>query len=187
MKKLLLVLLVSAMCVSVNAQSFDGIKIDGSLPSIVQKYRLKGYVLVKYIENGAVMNGKVAGQKVELYLATTPKTKLVCRATVYLPVDNDWYSLKSDYRKYVSLFSEKHGEPDDSFEFFKSPYYEGDGYEISALRTEKVVYSSYWMHRNNLTAGVSISKYRQIEFTYENDKNMEIKEREESSIESLSF
>lgn len=187
MKKLLLVLLVSVACVSVDAQTFDGVKIDGTLPSIVQKYRAKGYTLVKNIENGVIMYGKIAGKKVELYITTTPKSKIVCRATVYLPVDNDWYSLKSDYRTFVNLFIEKHGEPDDTFEFFKRPYYEGDGYEMSALATENVVWASYWMNRNNLTTAVTISKFKQIEFTYENDRNMEIKKKEEESIHSLSF
>lgn len=187
MKKLFLVLLVSVVCISVNAQTFDGVKIDGSLPSIVQKYRSKGYTLVKNIDNGVIMYGKIAGQKVELYIITTPKTKLVCKATVYLPVNNNWYSLKADYERYVSLFEEKHGEPNDSYHFFKRPYYEGDGYEMTAVATENAVYASYWMSRNNLTTAVTISKYKQIEFTYENDRNMEIKSKEESSIESLSF
>lgn len=187
MKKLLLVLLVSVACVSVNAQTFDGVKLDGSLTSVVQKYRLKGYTLSKNINNGVIMYGRIANQRVELYITTTPKSKLVCKATVYLPVDNDWYSLKIDYEKYVRLFTEKHGEPDNSFEFFKRPYYEGDGYEITALTTENAVYASFWMNRSNLTTSVSISKYKQIEFTYENDKNMEIKNKEEASIESLSF
>ena len=44
----------------------------------------------------------------------------------------------------VELFTKKYGEPKDHFEFFSSPYYEGDGYELQALRKEKCNYISFW-------------------------------------------
>lgn len=38
----------------------------------------------------------------------------------------------------------KYGEPDNDFAFFKSPYYEGDGYEESAIKLGKGVFSAFW-------------------------------------------
>lgn len=188
MKRLYVLFLVTVIFSSLsNAQSFDGVRIDGSLSSKIQQYRAKGYVLNEMLPNGAIMKGKVAGNTVELFILTTPKTKVVYKMIVYLPVHTNWPDIKSEYAKFVDMFTEKHGEPDSEFDFFRSPYYEGDGYEMSAITLDKVVCSAFWINRNNLTFSVSISKYKQVEITYENDKNMEIAKREASEINLQSF
>lgn len=186
MKKYFLILSV-LFSTFVNAQSFDGISISGDLPSKIAQYRAKGYTLNKYIPNGVILNGNVAGHRVELYLFTTPKTKVVFKATVYLAKKESWFSLKSEYETFVERMKEKYGEPDNNFEFFRDPYYEGDGYELSAVGLEKVVYASYWLNRNNLTLGVTISKYKQVEINYENVKNMEIAQKEFGNQHNESF
>ena len=186
MKQLLTLILIVYSSI-LSAQSFDGVRIDGTLSSKIQQYRAKGYVLNKMISNGAIMKGTVAGRPIELFLFTTEKTKLVYKALVYLPVHRNWSDIKSEYTKFVDLFIDKYGQPDSEFDFFRDPYYEGDGYEMSAITLEKVVCSAFWMNKNNTTIAVSISKYKQVEITYENDKNMEIAKREASEINLQSF
>ena len=171
----------------INAQSFDGVKIDGSLNSKIQQYRAKGYVLNKIIPNGAIMKGNAAGRSIELFIFTTEKTKLVYKMVVYLPKHNVWSNIKEEYTKFVDLFIDKYGQPDSEFDFFRDPYYEGDGYEMSAISLEKVVCSAFWINKNNTTISVSISKYKQVEITYENDKNMEMAQRESSEATLQSF
>lgn len=186
MKKLIVIIftLISSI---VNAQSFDGISISGDLPSKIAQYKAKGYTFSQYIKNGAILKGTVAGHRVELYLFTSPKTKIVFKATVYLAKQESWYSLKREYETFVERMEEKYGEPDNHFEFFRDPYYEGDGYELSAVGLEKAVFASFWLNRNNLTIGVSISKYKQVEINYENVKNMEIAQREFNNQHAESF
>lgn len=186
MKRLLTLVFIIFSSLS-NAQSFDGVRIDGTLSSKIQQYRAKGYVLNKILPNGAIMKGKIAEKVVELFILTTPKTKLVYKMIVYLPVHTNWPDIKSEYTKFVDLFTEKHGEPDSEFDFFRDPYYEGDGYEMSAIVLDKLVCSAFWINRNNLTFSVSISKYKQVEITYENDKNMEIAKQEAAEINLNSF
>ena len=186
MKRLLTLVFIIFSSLS-NAQSFDGVRIDGTLNSKIQQYRLKGYVLNKMGPNGAVMKGTIAGRSVELLIFTTKKTKLVYKMIVYLPVHTNWPDIKSEYTKFVDLFIEKYGKPDHEFDFFRDPYYEGDGYEMSAITLDKVVCSAFWLNRNNLTVSVSISKYKQVEITYENDKNTEIATQETLEINLDSF
>lgn len=186
MKKLIVILFVLFSSIG-NAQTFDGVLIGGDLPTKVAQFKGKGYTLVKYINNGVIMKGNVAGHAVELFLFTSPKTKIVFKATVYLSKQESWYSLKREYETFVERMEEKHGEPDNHFEFFRDPYYEGDGYELSAVGLEKAVFASYWINRNNLTLGVTISKYKQVEITYENIKNMEIAQREFGNQHAESF
>jgi len=186
MKRLLTLVFIIFSSLS-NAQSFDGVRIDGTLSSKIQQYRAKGYILNKILPNGAIMKGKIAEKVVELFILTTPKTKLVYKMIVYLPVHTNWPDIKSEYTKFVDLFTEKHGEPDSEFDFFRDPYYEGDGYEMSAIVLDKLVCSAFWINRNNLTFSVSISKYKQVEITYENDKNMEIAKQEAAEINLNSF
>jgi hypothetical protein len=185
MKHLLIILiLVSSVP---QAQTFDGVKIDGTLNNAVMAFRAKGYTLQKSESTYASMKGKVAGNNIELYIFTTPKTHVVCKVVVYMDKERSWYSIKANYENLLELFEEKYGQPDKSYTVFKSPYYEGDGYEMLAISSEKAFYGSYWFNRNNLSMGLSISKFEQIQITYENDANMELNRRESELMISNSF
>lgn len=173
--------------VYVNAQSFDGVPVSGDLPTAVAKYKAKGYTVSKYIENGVILKGKVAGNSIELFVFTTPKSKKVCKMVAYLDEDISWRSLKYNYNKFYDIFLEKYGEPDSKYDFFSSPYEEGDGYELQAVSLEKATFAAYWLRRDNLTVAVEISKYKQIKLVYENNLVMNIRDKEQSEIESKSF
>ena len=64
--------------------------------------------------------------------------------------------------------------------FFSKPYYEGDGYELQALRKEKCHYISFY----KLPLGaaiVEISQFGHIQIGYEDNINYELKKKEEES------
>lgn len=170
-----------------QSQTFDGVKIDGKLSNAIMAYRTKGYVLQQSEETFAVMSGKVAGNKIELYIFTTPKTHVVCQVKVYLPKQTSWSAIKREYQMFVDLFAEKHGRPDNSYNTFKNPYYEGDGYEMTAVSTGNTLYGSFWLNRNNLSTAVMISRFEQVELSYENDANMNINKRESDEMMLNSF
>lgn len=186
MKNLLLAILLLSS-VYVGAQSFDGVSVSGDLPTAVTKYKAKGYTLTKYIENGAILKGKVAGNLIELYIFNTPKSKKICKVVAYLEKDISWRSLKYNYTKFYDIFVEKYGQPDSKYDFFSSPYEEGDGYELQAVSLEKATFAAYWIKRDNLTTCVEISKFNQVKLTYENNLMMDIRDKEQSEIESNSF
>lgn len=169
------------------SQSFDGVAIDGDLSTAIAKYKSKGYLIQKYFENGVILNGEVLGTKIELYIFTTIKTKRVFKAVVYLPKRESWVSLKNEYEKYFETFTDKYGTEDSKYEFFSKPYFEGDGYELQALKLEKATFAAYWLKKNNATIGLEISEYQQVKITYENDTNQIISKREIDAVKNSTF
>lgn len=158
---------------------FKGISLDGSLSSFVEKMEKNGFTLQKSPrEHVALMKGLFTGKWVEVLILSSPKTKTVWKVSVYYSKQESWTSLKSDYNEMVELFTKKYGEPKDHFEFFSSPYYEGDGYELQALRKEKCNYISFWtLDKGGII--VDINQYGQIQVRYEDKVNVKIKEKED--------
>jgi hypothetical protein len=182
-------LLVSFLFVfaNANAQYFNEVKIDGTSTEYLAKIKAKGYVQKELFANG---NGAILKKDLnELYVFWTPKSKLVYKVTIYLPKKDSWYSLKNEYAKYSQLLTDKYGASTDTYEYFTKPYYEGDGYELSALSLGKVTYFTFWdlSIKENTQIGLSISKYEQIEISYENYSNGLIKEKEKKEIENKIF
>ena len=187
MKKILTIVALVVLSLVANAQVFDGVSVSGDLPTAISKFKEKGYTFRKYVENGAILDGKVGYRNIELFIFVTPKSKKIFKFTIYLEEQSTWSALKDDYDKYYQIFKDKYGAPDSEYSFFSKPYFDGDGYEMSAVKLEKATFAAYWLKRNNSTLAVTISKYRQVELTYENDTNTDLKKREMSSIESNSF
>jgi hypothetical protein len=187
MKKVLLFLSLFIVSVS-NAQVFDGVELRGAFTEVLGKYKAKGYALSSRNENGAILTGRVPGGiNVELMLIKTPKSHLIAKAVVFLPKRNSWYELKQEYEKYQELFIEKYGETSDKFSYFIDPWYEGDGYELSAVKNKNAVFVSYWLYKGNANIALEISKYCQISMIYENIANMKKKEAEEESSNKQTF
>lgn len=129
------------------------------------------------------MQGKVNDTKIELNIVNTPTSKLVWKFAIYLPKQDDWYSIKSQYNSFTNTLTEKYGEPTDSYTGFASPYYEGDGYEMSAIILDKCNYITIWA--NGTT--IQISKFKQVRITYENADNSVIDDEEKKALNNKIF
>ena len=175
------------IALSTNAQVFDGVEVAGDLPTAIAKFKAKGYVFKKFLDNGAILNGKVGLRNAEVYIYVTPKSRIVYKFSIYLEEQTTWNSLKSDYDKYFEIFKKKYGEPDNQYSFFSSPYKDGDGYEMTAVTLEKATFSAYWLSKNNTSVSISISKWSQVQLIYENDSNTDLKEKELGIIEKNIF
>jgi hypothetical protein len=133
------------------------------------------------------MNGKVGNTEIELFLLTTPKSKKLYKATVYLPTKETWYAIKQNYLDYLEVLTTKYGTPHQSYDFFSKPYFEGDGYEMSALKLEKCTYSAFWLNIDNTSIVIQISKYNQVMISYQNDANQKIAASERDALNNVSF
>ena len=133
------------------------------------------------------MNGRVANYPIELLIVVTPKTKQVCKVVIYFAKETNWYSLKQTYEKFKDVLIEKYGQFDSDYQYFRKPYYEGDGYEMSAVALDNVVYATYWLNKENMNMVVEIEKYKQVSITYENVELMRVKKNESMEIENKSF
>jgi len=188
MKKLLFVLFTVLISTTTFSQSFNGIEIGGKLSDFVSRMKQKGYSYVEQTENGAVMKGTLSGEIVEFWISVTAKTKVIWKLSIYFPENNSWYSINSDYQKMKNTLTEKYGTPDKTFEFFRNPYTEGDGYEMTAVKVEKAFYSSYWVKKDsNYAISLTITKFAQLRISYENVKNSELEESERKQINKTTF
>lgn len=178
MKKLSLLLLLISCTFITYSQEFMGIKVEGTRESVIAKYKAKGFkVSIPPSDKVVTMEGIVDNNKVEVLIVSTPVTHKVWQIQVYLPRDASWGDIKHRYESYLSLLTEKYGAPYSSFNFFKDPYYEGDGYEMSAITLNKVVYSAFWEN-----VAISISEWKQVCIKYENTENSKLDGEESKTI-----
>lgn len=183
MKKLILLFFIFfSLCLYAQSEhlTFKEIPINGKLSDFVEKLKKDGFYDLDLKGFQATMKGKFVGKECDIIITSTPKSNIVWKVSVYLPVDTNWYSIKSSYKTFIEQYKLKYGQPTKSYDFFSDPYYEGDGYEMQALRKEKCHYLSYW--KTNLgSIEASISKYQQLKFTYEDEINGNIYSAEKNS------
>jgi hypothetical protein len=174
-KTMIMAILVLATLVS-NSQEFMGIAVDGKLSDAVVKFKEKGFTTSTVSPSGTVMKGMMGTKEIELVICNTATTKTVWAFKIYLPKKDSWYSLKNEYLEFLDLLTKKYGEPKSKYDFFTNPYYEGDGYEMSAVANDKCNFASYWVDKY----AVDISKYKQVRISYENPVNSELQEKEKN-------
>lgn len=69
------------------------------------------------------------------------------------------------YRSMKDVLAKKYGKPSSDYEFFKKPYYDGDGYEAQAIRVGKATFSSFWGSALNLEIHESLT----VQLHYESE------------------
>ena len=172
--------------VSVFAQEFIGIKVDGKKIDVIQKFKAKGFTVDGDASKNVVkMLGTVAGKKIEVNIVASPTSQTVWKFAVYLPAQTSWYSLKGDYNEFLSTLTSKYGQPEKTYEFFSSPYSEGDGYEMTGVFMDKCNYAAFWSDSIGIT--LEISKWKQVRINYENAKNSELDTQEKEKMKLAAF
>lgn len=157
---------------------FKGIEITGTIDNVIEKLKKAGYTLAEKDEDGAVLDGTFANEDCQLLVSLTPKTKKVYSISVFFNKKDSWYSLKADYKELKQSLKNKYDIRPDDDEFFIDPYYEGDGYELQALRLSKCIYrSKYELNDGEITLAILSNR---IVLIYEDKKGDEINEREKS-------
>lgn len=187
MKKILLVVALF-LSFSLSAQEhleFRGIPIDGHLNIFVAKMKSIGYTIQEENNNVVIMKGKFTNKDVLLAVVGSVKTRTVWKVSVLFDVASSWSSLQSDYLEYKELFTNKYGMPK-SYEFFSKPYYEGDGYELQALRNDKCTYASFFENSVGYIS-VRLRSSECLGLDYEDKVNSEIsaKEKKSSALDEI--
>lgn len=185
MKKNVLILLLTLYSCFTMAQGhleFKGIPIDGKVNEFVNKLKENGYVQTYQDGYNFILKGEFTGKKASIIVLGTKKTGTVWKVAVNFEKSTSWNSLKSDYEEYKKLFVQKYGAPTNDYHFFSKPYYEGDGYELQALRKEKCYYVSFFKTENGMLS-VKLSKTENLSLEYEDSTNAVLqKEENETSI-----
>lgn len=178
--KTIVTILALFVTISVNAQEFMGIAVGGTTQECINKFIAKGLRIT--VTEGAPKTvtsfvGKLNGEEIELNIVSTPISKKVWKFSVYFPKRASWSLLKIEYGNLRSSLISKYGQPNQTFASFTDPYYEGDGYELQAVRLEKCTYATFWSD-----IYIQISEYLQVNVVYQNNVNSELNSRERDQI-----
>ena len=186
MKKLLLTICSSLFCVLSYAQTehltFKGLPIDGSKQEFVKELQSQGYV---YVDDD-ILSGTFIGRDSYVFIYGTPITNTVWRVVALFesPYDN-WSSIKRAYDGLVDVYTKKYGAPFLDKKEFKSPYKEGDGHELYALKSDRCVYStSFACTKNGVNVGyvaISMTTNCNIIIEYEDDINSDLLTKERAN------
>jgi len=177
-----------SMLSSINGQEFLGIKVDGKKDAVIQSFKSKGFKIKSDSDinkDVVTLEGMAGTNNIDIAIVCTPKTKTVWKFSVRLPEKTTWTSLKNDFEQYLEILINKYGEPQKKYNFFSSPYKEGDGYEMTALSAEKCFFSAYWT--DNLGVSIKISKFKQVNISYENVINSSLYDKERDELNKSIF
>lgn len=168
--------------------TFKGIPINGKLSDFVSEMKNKGFTFGEHVvkDDIVIMSGDFAGKPAVIYILATPESKTVWKVGVFYDKQDTWLSLKLDYLQVKDVYSKKYGEPDYEKEYFFKPYYEGDGYELQAIKAGKCIYYSS-MKTDTGSISIQINKLCEIQISYEDKLNSElnIKEKENSALNDI--
>lgn len=189
MKKNILTMFAMLVFATSFAQTFNGMIIGGTMAQMRFKLEAKGFKLDEIKSNIIWMKGKMANKNVLVGVVGTPKTKTVWKVVAIFDSQESWSSLKSEYTDMKTIFIKKYGEPTDCFAFFKDPYYEGDGYELSAISKGNASFSCFWenIEDGKMNVSVEIGKSQSVVLHYENIKLTQVKNKEQEELEQSAF
>lgn len=190
MKSILLILTL-IINLQLFGQNFNGIQLGKSLQQTELELKQKGFTFSNEITPTIrTYNGKIGETPTKVSIVLTPTSKIVWKIQVEVDQSYSWYSSKSSFSKYRDILIEKYGTPKDEYTFFSKPYYEGDGYEMSAIRNDKCVYFNSWENEEGyIVLELRSYKYDVVVTTisYENKKASNIKQEETKTINSKTF
>jgi len=183
MKRFLLTLCAILFSIAVFAQehmTFKDVPMGCDLTTFVSKLKSQGFVQDLMQDNVAILKGDFAGKSnCTILVGASERSKKVWKVVVNFPEKSSWYSLKNEYMSFKESYTKKYGKPK-SYEFFSSPYDEGDGYELQAVRLEKCNYSSFY-ELGQGTIWLTIGSDENVEVHYEDKITSNIRKQEEQT------
>ena len=179
MKRCLLFLMLMLVITNIRAIGhikFMGIELDGTFEDFKDSIEAKGFKYMSSYESLHKFYGKFANEIVTLEILASPKSKTVFKVIVYFPEKEEWSNLKNDYFEKKEMYKSKY-PMDRDYEFFSSPYEDGDGYEMRAVARDKCRYVSFFFATGGYIA-IEIDKSAKIKVVYEDRENIKIGEKE---------
>ena len=179
---------------SLLAQKFNGVECGKPLNETVAAFLAKGFVkeqLDPKDPSSVKIVGYVNGVKHEVIVLASKKTKIAWKFAIFLPEKSTWSSSKTEFLKYKEIYIKKYGEPKSDYNFFSSPYEEGDGSEMLALKNNKCTYSCFFEDEvgNELFIELVSITYgkAQVVLHYQNKIACKLKNEENSEIEQDTY
>lgn len=177
---LFVILMLSISVFSQDHLKFKNIPIDGNINAFSKELVKQGFTLLESKGSSIILKGEFAGKQCNIVVVGTKKTLLTWKVYISFDKENLWSSLKSKYYELKEQYTTKYGDGK-SYEFFSNPYFEGDGYETTALSVDKCTWSTFWETKvGNIS--ISIQASQNIGISYEDIKNTVVMDQEKNEI-----
>jgi len=149
--------------------TFASLPWGASTAAVKQGMSEQGLAFTKIDEDGDLnFKGTLVGYSATAAALMNPAGQLV-KTIVLIYVDDA--KSRQEYRAMKDVLTTKYGAPSDCFEYFKSPYKEGDGYEEQAIKLSKGVFMCFWGDPShaagNSSMSLQITTKLNLELTYE--------------------
>lgn len=180
MKRIFAALVISLIAISASAQEHlkvKGIPIDGSTTSFIAKLKaagLKTNARLTEAIGSPILEGDFANLSNCKFSFLETSNGTVCKVLIMSNYITGWFSCKNKYDDLKELLSTKYNV-DGVYEVFKSPYEEGDGYELSAISQEKGLWETYFScPEGHISISIEASNTKEgyISVIYEDQTNM---------------
>jgi len=158
--------------------SFQGVVFGDNFEKVKQK--LKKFEFVRQEKDFLLFKGRIGTDSATIMAIFTPESKRLWKIACLIDAPKGFVNLKSKWEEYCQVLTEKYGNPDKKLEIFLSPYYEGDGYEETAIAVDKAFFGSLWNLDDGLI-GCRISSTKIILVEYENEKFSALNQDEKKS------
>jgi hypothetical protein len=187
MKKFILFASFIVLAITSIAQpKVFGITIDGQSQQWMDSaLSTKDFVLDSDSANMGHLHGYIAGKPVDIWVAATPITHIAYKIVVESYPYNDWAAIKKDWLFYSAELEATWGNPWHDYEFFRPPFKEGDGHEMTAIEKEYCAFGKFWTDGSNTyTIAVEIRKYKEVWASFENTAGANLYDKEEASLQT---
>ena len=181
MIKYALTLAIALQSIVSFGQDFYGIKPIGNKDYTVNQFKAKGFKYVSSKDNLLFLEKTINGEKIQLLITYTNKTKQVVSFHVFTGQKTNWNSLESTYDKHVDIFKNKYGIPTKEVNKFLSPFDEYEGYEMIAVSSDNSQFHTYWIFSDYIFS-VNITTNQEVMITYLNRDNDLILDKEKEEI-----
>jgi hypothetical protein len=158
--------------------TFLGLPISGNANTLATALTKKGFTIKERTPKYWSLKGMFLDKYCDIYIRLTTQSKTVWQIDVFFPDQENWYTLKGQYQDICDKLSVKYDSPTTTYSFFSDPYYEGDGYELQALRLEKCTYQSLWEYKKGIIS-CGIFKTGSVNITYESADGAKLNDAED--------
>lgn len=144
---------ITAFCQTTEHLKFMGIPINGTPYAFTQKMAAKGFKHYPSEDTDGynLYKGKFAGYN-DCIIEAMKFNNTVYAIAISIPINtnNTWNGIKSAYLKIRNNIYNKYNIINvDTNEYFDKPYYEGDGYELTAIFAEACHFTTIFTVDNN--------------------------------------
>jgi hypothetical protein len=157
--KFALLIAFALVSLSLRAQekeidSFLGIKFGATKAEVLRAMTARGSILDTKENTPDIQqykNVKLGFRKVDLFSVRFVNDK-VFQADFYFLAPLEAQTIEF-YDKIVEDVNDVYGKGN-AYKTFKTPYEDGDGYELTAIKTGKATYRTYWTRKNTIVAEI---------------------------------